>query len=154
MVPTVSPQSALPPADGGPNQPPSQPIPLDTVYDAVYDAVGGAPFFVELVERFYTGVAADEVLRPSYPDDLTEAKDHLALFLMQYWGGPTIYSQGRGHPRLRMRHAPFVIGQAERDAWLRHMTAAVEASDAPEALRSLFHQYFEQASTAMVNQPL
>lgn len=149
---TVSPQSPLPPADGGSDDAPPDTIPLNTIpLNTVYEVVGGAPFFVELVERFYAGVAADELLRPSYPDDLTESKAHLTLFLMQYWGGPTIYSQGRGHPRLRMRHAPFVIGQAEREAWLRHMTAAVDASDAPEAARSLFHQYFEQASTAMIN---
>ena len=63
-----------------------------------------------------------------YPEDLTESKAHLALFLMQYWGGPRDYSEQRGHPRLRMRHVPFVIGSAEAEAWLRHMTAAVEAA--------------------------
>jgi hemoglobin len=120
----------------------------------VYDVVGGAPFFDELVERFYAGVATDELLRPSYPDDLTGSKHWLALFLMQYWGGPGTYSLARGHPRLRMRHAPFVVGMAERNAWLRHMTAAVLASEAPPEVQDLFHQYFEQASLAMINQPL
>src|SRR5665213_1445506 len=77
-----------------------------------YDRWGGAPFFTTLIERFYEGVAADPLLRPMYPDDLTESKAHLALFLMQYWGGPRAYSEQRGHPRLRMRHVPFAIGSA------------------------------------------
>lgn len=117
----------------------------------VYEAVGGDDFFFALVESFYEGVAADPVLRPSYPDDLTDAKRWLALFLIQYWGGPTTYDQLRGHPRLRMRHAPFVVGMAERNAWLRHMTAAVEDSDAPLEAKRLFGQYFDQASLAMIN---
>jgi hemoglobin len=93
----------------------------------VHDAVGGGPFFDELVERFYQRVATDLLLRPLYPDDLGPSKRHLALFLQQYWGGPGTYSEERGHPRLRARHVPFVIGVAERDAWLRHMAAALDA---------------------------
>ncbi|HEX4175467.1 MAG TPA: globin, partial [Acidimicrobiales bacterium] len=93
--------------------------------DALFDRVGGQAFFVDLVDRFYLGVAGDPLLRPLYPDDLKESADHLALFLMQYWGGPPTYNEQRGHPRLRMRHAPFVIGPAERDAWLRHMHEAL-----------------------------
>ncbi|MGE3619223.1 MAG: globin [Acidimicrobiia bacterium] len=93
----------------------------------VFEAVGGQGFFDELVERFYRGVEADPVLRPMYPEELVESRRHLALFLGQYWGGPTTYSDERGHPALRMRHAPFVIGEAERDAWLRHMTAALDS---------------------------
>ena len=96
----------------------------------LFDRVGGQPYFDALVERFYAGVAGDPVLRPLYPDDLQPSKRHLALFLGQYWGGPTTYSDERGHPRLRMRHRPFAIGDAERDAWVRHMRAALEASDA------------------------
>ena len=119
----------------------------------VHQAVGGDRFFLELVDEFYRRVEADPVLRPSYPDDLSESRRTLALFLVQYWGGPTHYSDERGHPRLRMRHHPFVIGRAERDAWLTHMLAAVDASDAPPQVRDLFRQYFEQASTAMINQP-
>ena len=80
----------------------------------MYDRVGGEPFFVELVDRFYEGVAGDPTLRPLYPADLTDAKAHLAAFLVQYWGGPAAYSAARGHPRLRMRHAPFLIGLPER----------------------------------------
>jgi hemoglobin len=96
----------------------------------LHDAVGGGPFFTELVDRFYDGVDHDVLLRPLYPEDLTESRRHMVLFLQQYWGGPTTYDQERGHPRLRMRHAPFVIGEAERDAWLRHMVAALEATAA------------------------
>ena len=93
--------------------------------ETVYQRVGGQPWFDALVERFYAGVATDPVLRPMYPDDLTESKHHLALFLAQYWGGPGTYSEQRGHPRLRMRHAPFPIGPVARDAWYRHMEQAV-----------------------------
>jgi len=98
----------------------------------MYERVGGSDFFVALVDRFYVGVAGDPVLRPLYPDDLTDPKAHLAGFLVQYWGGPTTYSDERGHPRLRMRHARFVIGPLERDAWLRHMTDAVRSAGLPE----------------------
>ena len=94
---------------------------------SVYDAVGGRPFFDDLVDGFYAGVSADLLLRPLYPEDLTESRRHLALFLVQYWGGPSTYSDERGHPRLRMRHAPFVIGEAERDAWLHHMLGSLDA---------------------------
>lgn len=122
----------------------------------VYDLVGG-DFFRELVEHFYAGVAADEVLQPMYPADLTEAKANLAGFLVQYWGGPTTYSDVRGHPRLRMRHFPFAIGQPERDAWARHMHAAVVATVAarqlPTELVGIFDQYFENAATHLINQP-
>ena len=93
----------------------------------VYDAVGGGPFFVDLVDGFYAEVTADLLLRPLYPEDLTDSRRHLAGFLAQYWGGPSTYSDERGHPRLRMRHAPFAIGDAERDAWLRHMLGSLDA---------------------------
>lgn len=93
----------------------------------VHDVVGGPAFFVDLVDGFYAGVSGDPLLRPMYPEDLGESRRHLAGFLIQYWGGPSTYSDERGHPRLRMRHAPFVIGEAERDAWLRHMLASLDA---------------------------
>ncbi len=93
----------------------------------MYAAVGGRPFFVDLVDGFYAGVSADPLLRPLYPADLTDSRRHLAGFLTQYWGGPSTYSDERGHPRLRMRHAPFSIGEAERDAWLRHMLGSLDA---------------------------
>jgi hemoglobin len=95
---------------------------------SVFEAAGGEPTFRRLVERFYAGVASDPVLRPVYPEaDLSGAADRLAMFLIQYWGGPHTYSVERGHPRLRMRHQPFAIGLREREAWLRHMTEAVNS---------------------------
>ncbi len=120
----------------------------------IYEAVGGEPFFVGLAERFYAGVAEDPELLAMYPqpDDLTDAKKHLARFLMQYWGGPTTYSEERGHPRLRMRHMPFTIGQAERDAWMRHMTAAVEsAEDLHPEIAERFMEYFANAADHLIN---
>ena len=118
----------------------------------VYDRVGGMPFFERLVDRFYDGVAADPVLRPVYPErDLTGARHRLTLFLAQYWGGPRTYDEERGHPRLRMRHFPFAIGPAERDRWLVHMRAAIDASDAPEDARARLHEYMTMAADAMRN---
>lgn len=122
---------------------------------SVYDAVGGMPFFDELVDRFYKRVAVDLLLRPIYPNDLAGPKRHLALFLAQYWGGPTTYSDERGHPRLRMRHAPFVIGEAERDAWMRHMGAAldslVEEHDIHPSVEARLFDHFTMTAEAMVN---
>lgn len=92
---------------------------------SLYDAVGEG-FFVQLVDDFYEIVAEDELLRPMYPEELTDAKRHLVLFLIQYWGGPAVYMAERGHPRLRMRHAPFRITKRARDAWLAAMTTALE----------------------------
>jgi hemoglobin len=117
----------------------------------LFERVGGQPFFDGLVERFYEGVQSDPTLRPLYPDDLTESRDHLALFLGQYWGGPPTYSEQRGHPRLRMRHAPFVIGLAERDAWLRHMTDAVRAAQIDGETEAELIAYFEMASRTLIN---
>src|SRR5579885_2504389 len=117
----------------------------------VYQAVGGRQFFFDLVDRFYARVEADPVLRPLYPDDLTDAKEHLALFLVQYWGGPPDYSRRRGHPRLRMRHAPFVIGPAERDAWYRAMSAAVLESDLDVDIERRFLDYFALTADHMIN---
>ena len=120
----------------------------------VFEAAGGEAAFRLLVERFYAGVADDPLLRPLYPDeDLANAAEHLTLFLIQYWGGPSTYNEERGHPRLRMRHQPFAIGQAERDAWLGHMSAAVESLDLVPAVRKAMIDYFEAASTAMINLP-
>jgi hemoglobin len=119
-----------------------------------YEAVGGEETFRLLVDRFYSGVAADPILRALYPeDDLGPAAERLRLFLIQYWGGPTTYSQQRGHPRLRMRHAPFAINTAARDAWLRHMRTAVDSLDLPPAYRKQLWQYLEGAADAMRNVP-
>jgi hemoglobin len=117
----------------------------------LYERVGGLPFFVHLVEQFYAGVGADPVLRPVYPEDLDPGKRALTLFLAQYWGGPTTYSDEKGHPRLRMRHAPFVIGPAERDRWFHHMSAAVRGARLDPAAERELLDYFDMASTAMVN---
>jgi hemoglobin len=117
----------------------------------VYERVGGQPFFDRLVERFYTGVEADPVLRPMYPDDLAESRRTLAGFLAQYWGGPPDYSAERGHPRLRMRHAPFTIGQVQRDHWLAHMIDAVRAAELPDDVEAAMVDYFATAATAMIN---
>ena len=118
----------------------------------LYDAAGGMPFFERLVGRFYDGVATDPVLRPLYPDtDLAGARHRLTLFLAQYWGGPRTYDEERGHPRLRMRHMPFAIGPAERDAWLGLMRGAIDAAEAPPAVADRLHAYIDMAAEAMRN---
>ena len=117
-----------------------------------YEAVGGEETFRRLVHRFYQGVAADELLRPLYPEeDLGPAEERLRLFLVQYWGGPHTYSDRRGHPRLRMRHIPFTIGTAERDAWLRHMRDAVDELALPEQLAKMLWDYLTMAASSLVN---
>jgi hemoglobin len=118
----------------------------------VYELAGGEAAFKVLVDRFYQGVAGDPLLRPLYPEsELSGAAERLTMFLVQYWGGPTTYSERRGHPRLRLRHQPFAIGHAERDAWLTHMTAAVESMSLPDPVRRALLDYFETASSAMIN---
>jgi hemoglobin len=120
-----------------------------------YDDVGGAPVFDKLVAVFYREVAADEVLRPLYPEeDLGPAEVRLRMFLEQYWGGPRTYSDERGHPRLRMRHFPFTIGPRERDAWLRCMHVAVDEVDLSPDHRAQLWQYLEYAAQSMVNSPV
>lgn len=121
----------------------------------MYEAVGGAPFFDDLVSRFYERVATDLVLRPLYPEDLADSIRHTSLFLQQYWGGPTTYSQERGHPRLRQRHLPFVIGAAERDAWFGQMAAALDSvvteRGTDPAIEKQMLDYFAHAADFMVN---
>jgi hemoglobin len=117
-----------------------------------YDAVGGEPTFRRLVAGFYRRVAADPVLRAVYPEeDLSAPEERLRLFLMQYWGGPHTYNERRGHPALRMRHARFAIGPAERDAWLRHMLASLEELELPPELAAPLTEYLTMAADAMVN---
>jgi hemoglobin len=96
----------------------------------LFDVVGGEKFFIDLVDRFYDGVEQDQVLIPLYPEgsDTVGARHRLALFLMQYFGGPDTYMQERGHPRLRMRHFPYAIGEKERDHWLLHMVSAIDST--------------------------
>ncbi|MDQ4025753.1 MAG: globin [Actinomycetota bacterium] len=120
--------------------------------DTFYDSVGGHETFVRLVDTFYEGVATDDVLRSMYPEeDLGPAKERLTLFLEQYWGGPTTYSEQRGHPRLRMRHAPFKVNPDARDRWLRHMRAAVDSLDLAPIHEAQLWDYLERAAFSMIN---
>jgi hemoglobin len=122
--------------------------------DSVFEAIGGEPTFRRLVETFYEGVAADPALRALYPeDDLGPAADRLRMFLIQYWGGPTTYSDQRGHPRLRMRHAPFAVSSAARDAWLRHMRVALDSLELPPNYEATMWDYFVRAADSMRNVP-
>ena len=121
---------------------------------SLYDAVGGMPFFEALVDRFYEGVRSDPELLRLYPEpeDLAPARHKLTLFLAQYWGGPSTYNEERGHPALRMRHAPFAIGSDARDRWLGHMRRALTELDPPaEAARAL-REYFDLAAESLRNQ--
>ena len=122
-----------------------------TLHSSLYELAGGEPTFRLLVQRFYARVATDPILRRVYPEeDLSGATERLALFLIQYWGGPSTYSDQRGHPRLRMRHAPFAIGQPERDAWLVHMTAAVDSLGLAPQVRQALVDYFETAGLPFI----
>lgn len=126
---------------------------MEPIQVSLYERVGGDEYFHSLVARFYEAVAEDPVLRPLYPEDMGPGAFNLAEFLVQYWGGPARYNAQRGHPRLRMRHVPFAIHQAQRDAWLKHMSDAVRASGvAPEIVDELL-AYFEMASSSLINQP-
>jgi hemoglobin len=117
-----------------------------------FRALGGEETFRLLVDEFYAGVTTDPILRPLYPEeDLGPANERLRLFLIQYWGGPATYSQERGHPRLRQRHAPFKIGYAERDAWLKHMRHAVDTLKLSPELDKMLWDYLERAAFFMVN---
>ena len=117
-----------------------------------FDEVGGHETFVRLVDSFYDGVAGDEVLRPMYPEeDLGPAKQRLLMFLEQYWGGPGTYSEQRGHPRLRMRHAPFKVNPDARDRWLLHMRAAVESLHLAPAQEGVLWDYLDRAAHSMLN---
>jgi hemoglobin len=121
----------------------------------LYERVGGEPFFDDLTRRFYDGVRDEPVLAAVYPQDdeaFEQARVHLRGFLVQYFGGPATYSEQRGHPRLRMRHLPFPIGPAERDAWVRVMQAAVAASAVHGLDESRMLTYFESAAAHLVNQ--
>jgi hemoglobin len=129
-------------------------VSFDGVPPGFYEAVGGDETFRLLVHRFYAGVAQDPELRPLYPEqDLSGAEERLRLFLMQYWGGPTTYSEQRGHPRLRMRHHPFVIRLTERDLWLKHMRAALDSLELDPEFKDPLWSYLERAAHSMVNAP-
>jgi hemoglobin len=120
--------------------------------DTFFAAVGGEETFRRLVDAFYAGVADDPVLRPLYPEeDLRPAAQRLRMFLIQYWGGPSTYSAQRGHPRLRMRHAPFPINAAARDAWLRHMRAALDSLDLAAGYDEALWDYLRAAAESLRN---
>ena len=131
---------------------PAPPEPPTAEPPSFYTSIGGDEAFHRLVSRFYEGVATDSDLRALYPEtDLGPAEDRLRMFLEQYWGGPRTYSEQRGHPRLRMRHAPYAVTPAMRDRWLFHMRAGVdELALAPELDTELWH-YLEMAAHGLVN---
>ncbi len=117
-----------------------------------YEQIGGHDTIELIVRVFYEGVADDDVLRPLYPEaDLGPAEERFRMFLEQYWGGPTTYSQQRGHPRLRMRHAPFEVNMLARDRWLLHFRAGLDAADLSPEHDAQFWAYVEHAATFMVN---
>lgn len=127
---------------------------MTTIQQTFYDRVGGHETFVDLVAAFYRGVAQDPPLREMYPEeDLGPAEERLLLFLEQYWGGPTTYQETRGHPRLRMRHAPFAVTPTQRDRWLQHMHAAIDTiTDRLGPMdEHLMRDYMDRAAQAMVN---
>lgn len=118
----------------------------------LFALLGGEDTFTRLVHLFYEGVRADEILHPLYPEDeLDAAEERLRLFLIQYWGGPGTYSEARGHPRLRMRHAPFAIGVRERDAWLARMRLAMDEIALPRDADDVVWRYFVTAADSMRN---
>ena len=117
-----------------------------------FDEIGGLDTFRRIVEKFYAGVAADPVLRPMYPEeDLGPATERFTLFLAQYWGGPTTYSDSRGHPRLRMRHAPFPVTPAAAQRWLTHFRAALDSVELTPEQDAQFWDYVTHAAQFMVN---
>jgi len=120
---------------------------------SVYELIGGEEPLRLVVESFYDKVERDQALRPMYPDDLAESKRRLFLFLVQFFGGPSRYSEERGHPRLRMRHFPFAIDRLARDHWLEHMNAAIDAAAIEEPARSMMRDYFERSSAFLINRP-
>lgn len=117
----------------------------------IYEFVGGEATFHRLVEVFYAAVETDPLLRPMFPEDLAPGKQWQKLFLVQYFGGPAQYLLERGHPRLRMRHAPFPVDLAARDAWLNHMLNAIDQVGITEPARSIMREYFERGSAFMIN---
>ena len=119
-----------------------------------YEEVGGTEFFEELVSGFYAVVAVDPILSPMYPDkDWHAAAERLQMFLEQYWGGPTTYSEERGHPRLRMRHNQFFIDSKAKDAWLSAFERALDSVTITPEHRAELWNYLEIAANSLVNHP-
>jgi hemoglobin len=127
---------------------------VTTEPQSLYDRVGGRPFFIELATRFYEGVAVDPLLVAMYPSDLEAAREHLTLFLVQYFGGPRDYEATRGEPRLRLRHLPFAIDRAARDAWVARMDAAIESTAARPEVAEELRAYFASTATFLINRGL
>ena len=125
----------------------------ESVQGNFWEQVGGRATFEKLVRAFYDGIRTDEVLLPMYPEqpDLEGAIQRLTGFLEQYWGGPTTYSEERGHPRLRMRHMPFKVNPDARDRWLKHMRAAVDTLQLSPLHDATLWAYLDRAAQAMVN---
>jgi hemoglobin len=122
---------------------------LDEIF---FEQIGGTQTFTKLVDKFYEGVSQDPLLRPMYPEeDLAPAKDRLRMFLEQYWGGPRTYSEQRGHPRLRMRHNVFPITPAAKDAWLKHMRAAVDSLELSPLDDATMWDYLDRAAHSLIN---
>ncbi len=150
---TNQPEPSQQPNDAKPAGIPKATLEAYGVYAALGDDAAGV--FARLVSRFYDGVEADLVLRPLYPDDdMHGARERLTLFLIQYFGGPAAYAEARGHPRLRMRHAPFAIGTRERDAWLSHVHTALDLTPELAPFAPLMRAYFENAANFMMNRPV
>nr|WP_203336003.1 globin [Nocardioides sp. DJM-14] len=119
-----------------------------------YESIGGLETIRRIVDVFYEGVADDDLLRPLYPEqDLGPAAERLTLFLAQYWGGPTTYSEQRGHPRLRIRHAPFAVTPSARDRWLKHFRAGLDAAELTPEQDQQFWAYATHAAQFLVNSP-
>lgn len=117
----------------------------------VYTAIGQEGF-ERLTEAFYRQIPSDDLLGPMYPaDDLEGAKQRLRDFLIFRFGGPQTYLEQRGHPRLRMRHAPFPIGQAARDRWMQLMTRALDKAAIPAEPRQILETFFESTTTFLKN---
>ncbi len=126
---------------------------MDFKPQTVYELIGGEEPLRLLVDSFYDKVNTDSILRPMYPPDLEESKRRLYLFLVQFFGGPSRYSDERGHPRLRMRHFPFAINRQARDHWLKHMWGAIDETNIDEPARSMMRDYFERSSAFLINRP-
>ena len=126
---------------------------MDFKPKTVYELIGGEEPLRLLVDSFYDKVNTDSILRPMYPPDLEESKRRLYLFLVQFFGGPSRYSDERGHPRLRMRHFPFAINRQARDHWLKHMWGAIDETNIDEPARSMMRDYFERSSAFLINRP-
>ncbi len=120
---------------------------------SIYDQIGGAPAIAAIVDAFYEDVATDDILRPMYPEDLAEPRRHLTLFFCQYFGGPRTYEEERGHPRLRMRHVSFVIGEVQRDRWLHHMLGAIDKANVPQPAHDAMVNSISSAADFLVNVP-